>query len=85
MSQRTPKRCLHVDIKRRWRSRKQENKINTFLDSAYHFDSTNTDEEEKNKTTPLYIGCPISVYEAYMRLIRLEHSLNLEKKEYKGF
>ncbi|CAF3581970.1 unnamed protein product, partial [Rotaria socialis] len=139
MSQRAPKRRLHVDIKRRWRSRKQENKINTFLDSAYHFDSTNTDEEEinlhvtqepvidysisseirtdsdsefirnenennhdddsiddtdtsiedfinqmneeeKNKTTPLYIGCPISVYEACMRLIRLGHSLNLDKK-----
>ncbi|CAF3822140.1 unnamed protein product, partial [Rotaria magnacalcarata] len=48
MSQRAPKRRLHVDIKRRWRSRKQENKINTFLDSAYHFDSTNTDEEEIN-------------------------------------
>ncbi|CAF3926712.1 unnamed protein product, partial [Rotaria magnacalcarata] len=139
MSHRAPKRRLHVDIKRRWRSRKQENKINTFLDSAYHFDSTNTDEEEinlhvtqepvidysisseirtdsdsefirnenennhddhsiddtdtsiedfinqmneeeKNKTTPLYIGCPISVYEACMRLIRLGHSLNLDKK-----
>ena len=37
-------------------------------------------EEDKNKTTPLYIGCPISVYEACMRLIRLGHSLNLDKK-----
>ncbi|CAF3979660.1 unnamed protein product [Rotaria magnacalcarata] len=48
MSERAPKRCLHVDIKRRWRSRKQENKINTLLDSVYDFDSTHTDEEDTN-------------------------------------
>ncbi|CAF3373698.1 unnamed protein product [Rotaria socialis] len=48
MSQRAPKGRLHVDIKRRWRSREQENKINIFLDSAYHLDLTNTDEEEIN-------------------------------------
>ncbi|CAF1941904.1 unnamed protein product [Rotaria magnacalcarata] len=32
-------------------------------------------EEDKNKRTPLYTGCPISVYEACTRLIRLGHEV----------
>ena len=36
-------------------------------------------EEDTNKTTPLYAGCPLSVHEACMRLIRLGYLLNLDK------
>ena len=40
---------------------------------------TNSDEEDTNKTTPLYAGCPLSIHEACMHLIRLGYLLNLDK------
>jgi hypothetical protein len=36
-------------------------------------------KEDKNKTTPLYSGRPISIANAYNRLIRLADALNLDK------
>ncbi len=36
-------------------------------------------EEDQSRPTPLYGGSPMSVYAACMRLIRLSHSLNLNK------
>jgi hypothetical protein len=39
------------------------------------------DAESAIRTAPLYIGSPISVYDACQRLVRLTHLLNLDKKK----
>jgi hypothetical protein len=39
------------------------------------------DANNKNRTTPLYIGSPISIYEACVCLIRLSQLLNLDKNK----
>ncbi|CAF1526050.1 unnamed protein product [Rotaria sp. Silwood1] len=144
MSDTAPKRRLHSNVKREWRSRRQRNKIQ----KMGVLEATNTDEEinlnqdeesvvnnyvnqhsssryvssereteiesdfedpthcfngnydsqhgadedidteyftnqinneDRNKTTPLYDGSPISVYDACVHLIRLTHLLNLNK------
>lgn len=36
-------------------------------------------DEDRNKTTPLYDGSPISVHDACVHLIQLSHLLNLNK------
>ncbi|CAF1137226.1 unnamed protein product [Rotaria sordida] len=149
MNDRAPKRRLHLNIKREWRSRRQRNKIQKVFQSVGALEATYTDEEEinlhqdeesvinnyvnqhsssryvssereteiesdfedpihglngnydsqhgadedidteyftnqinnedRNKTTPLYDGSPISVYDACVHLIRLTHLLNLNK------
>jgi hypothetical protein len=72
-------------------SKSFQNEYNNYYDD-HGIDDTDTDtdtdiedfinkmdEEDKNKTTPLYTGCPISLYEACTRLTRLGHLLNLDK------